>query len=318
MMKSLIALIFIFNINAVDFRDAYKGKINLSVKDMPTEYKILIESINHYPLSKEDKDDLLSNIVMSDAFFTKIPKNDLFLLTKMEIYKAVLSYHNSENIKSIRVNQPIINELMKKANTAKDELNPFASWILRAVIKDLQSIIKYKYYQTYLTQKAQSKKLKNIELLKLDKKITLLSPWISLFNLSTSEEINLALRPLHFRIIRRLAFLSKTIYQTSSFDKMPPMKELNQLSLFKYSRELTNRESTLQKIDDVIGNIEIFPSKGSSTNISDLPNPSNDWIPKDDMQSLKIKKGDLFPEPDPNYKKPESLPEPVNDWLLDI
>ncbi|GEM_PF-6635448 len=315
----LILLILTTSSLATDFRDAYKGKINLSVSDMPSEYKIILNSVNHYLLSKEDKDELLTSVVVSDTFFNKIPKKELFLLSKMEIYKTVLSYFKTSEYRPLRINQKTINELIKISEDSSHELHPFPLWILKALIKDLKIIIKYKYYQTYLTQKAQSKKLQNIELLKLDKKLTLLTPWVRTFKLSSAEEINLLLRPLHFKILKRLAFLSETIYQTTSFEKMPPLSNLDNLKKFKYSRELTNQESTLKKIDDVLGNIKLFPSKEeNNTNISDLPKPSNDWIPKDDMQPLKVKKSDLFPSPDPNYQKPEVLPEPVNDWLLDI
>lgn len=315
----ILALLLIEQCFAIDFRDAYKGKIKLDVKNVPIEYKILIDSINHYTLSKEDKNDLLSSVVISDTYFSQIPKKELFILTKMEIYKTILSFYKSSEYKSLRVDQRVINDLTKKATQLKDEIHPFSHWILNAVIRDLSKIIKYKYYQTYLTQKAQNKKLRNIELLKLDKKITLLTPWIRTFLRSNAEEINLSLRPLHFRLVNKLAFLSKTIFQTTSFESSPKVNDLNSLVLFKYSRELTTRESTLKKIDDVIGNIELFPTKSETeTKVSELPKPSNDWFPQDDMEPLKVRKSDLFPKPDPNYKKPESLPEPVNDWLLDI
>lgn len=315
----LIFLILTVSTFATDFRDAYKGKINLSVTGMPSEYQILISSINHYALSKEDKDELLSNIVISDTFFSKIPKKELFILSKMEIYKTVLSHFKTSQYKPLRVDQKVINDLEKISVASADDIHPFSLWVLKALIKDLKIIIRYKYYQTYLTQKAQSKKLQNIELLKLDRKVTLLTPWIRTFKLSSPEEINLLLRPLHFKIIKRLAFLSKTIYQTTSFEKEPALSTLESLTMFKYSRELTNQESTLKKIDDVIGNIELFPKKDeNNTSITKLPEPSNDWIPEDDMLPLKVKKSELFPKPDPNYIKPETLPEPVNDWLLDI
>ncbi|PIK14592.1 hypothetical protein [Halobacteriovorax sp. JY17] len=319
MIALILPLLFFINIHATDFRDAYKGKIHLESTGTPAEYQILIDSINHYELSKSDKDEVLTDVILSDTFFSRIPKNELYILIKMETYKSVLSFFKTSDYKTARVNQSEINELMKIERKYKEDLSPFAHWILKAVIRDLNIIIKYKYYQTYLTQKSQNKSLKNLELLKLDKKITLLTPWIKTFTKSSPEEINLLTRPLHFDLLRKLAFLSKTIYQTSSFEKSPKLASLDKLKLFKYSRELTTQESTLKKIDDVIGNIELFPSKeDNNTEITDLPKPSNDWIPKDDLAPLKVKKSELFPKPDPNYQRPDSLPEPVNDWLLEI
>ena len=173
--------------------------------------------------------------IISQDYLGEIPKRELFILSKMEIYKTVLSYFNTSEYRPLRIDQKTINELTEIAKDSSNDLHPFPRWILKAVIKDLKISIKYKYYQTYLTQKAQSKRLQNIELLKLDKKITLLIPWVRTFKLSTAEEINLLLRPLHFKTINRLAFLSKTIYQTTSFEKMPMLSNLDNLKIFKYS-----------------------------------------------------------------------------------
>ena len=319
MISLIFSLALSISVFATDFRDAYKGKIHLESTGTPAEYQVLINSLNDYTFSKEDKDEILSNIIISDTYFSRIPKRELFLLLKMEMYKGILSFFDSADYKTVRITQTDINQLTTIAQKNKKEINPFALWILNAVIRDLNIIIKYKYYQTYLTQKSQNKSLTNLELIKLNKKLTLLSPWISTFMRSTPEEINLIVRPLHFKLVQKLAFLSKTIFQTSSFDKLPRLSTLNNMTYFTYSRELTSQESTLKKINDVLGNIELFPAKEDNPNeLTDLPKPSNDWIPQDDLAPLKVEKSDLFPKADPNYKSPDILPEPVNDWLLDI
>ncbi len=91
------------------------------------------------------------------------------------------------------------------------------------------------------------------------------------------------------------------------------------MKYFEYSRDLTKSESDLKKIDDVIGNISLFPSSNNSySKPKQLPDPKNDWVPKDDLDKLRRPKVDLFPSPDPDYVSPDDLPEPVNDWLLDL
>ena len=316
MIKLTLIVFILIQSSFANFNDAKKGKINIQSINTPLEYRIAISSYNSYNLRPDEKDDYLRDIITSDTFFAHIPKSELFLLCKTEIYKLVLSFPNKNQSHKRVINQDILNSLALKAK--ERGLNPLSTWILNATISDIKKVINYKYYQTYLIQKSQKKKLSTVELIKIDKKINLLSPWINIYLQTDIEQINLMLRPLHKKIIKRLAFLSKIIYKASSFEESPKLSSLNGLKFFKYSRELTKTEDDLRKIDDIIGNISLFPKPSSSyESPNDLPEPENDWVPKDDMSTIKKPDTYLFPEVDPNYIRPEELPEPVNDWLLD-
>lgn len=315
-MKSLcIFFILIHTLYAADLDDIKKGKIFLESRNTPLEYRLTISSLNSYALNNIEKEQLIKDIILSDTYFSQIPKSELFLLTKTEIYKLALSYL-SKNKNTYRVvDQKLVNSLEQRSSK---DLNIFSKWMLNATISDIKKIISYKYYQTYLIQKAQSKKLRTIELVKIDKKINLLNPWIDLYLQNNDEQVNMRLRPLHFKIVNRMAFLTKIIHKTSSFEETPKLSTLSTLKFFTYSRELTKTESNLKKIEDVLDNISLFPTPSDNYKKPEtLPTPKNDWIPKDDMDKLKAQSLDLFPDPDPDYKSPDNLPEPVNDWLLD-
>jgi hypothetical protein len=313
----LLLLFSLFNQSSfANFADAKKGKITLQSIDTPLEYRITVNSYNSYDLTSEEKDEYLKDIVTSDTYFSHIPKSELFLLCKTEIYKLVLSFPSKDGTPKRVINQNILNSLKQRAKA--ENLNQLAKWILNATISDVKKVINYKYYQTYLIQKSQKKKLSTIELLKIDKKVKLLSPWINIYLQNDPEQINMIVGPLHRKIIHRLAFLSKIIYKASSFEEAPKLSSIKNLKYFKYSRELTKSEDDLRKIDDIIGNISLFPKPSSNyQSPNSLPEPKNDWVPKDDMSKVTKPDVNLFPEYDPNYIRPEELPEPVNDWLLD-
>lgn len=313
----LIFFLLIHSSFAIDFSDSKKGKIKVKSINTPTEYRLTVDSINSYKLSQKEKESLLEDIIISDTYFSFIPKTELFILCITEIYKLMLSYPDSSYKFKREINQDLIDSISSKLKS--DKLNPMAKWILTAIVKDLNIIINYKYFQTYQIQKSQNKKLSTIELIKIDKKIKLLTPWINTFLQKDDEQINIFLRPLHFKIIKRVGYLSKIIFKTSSFEKEPALSKLHELKYFTYSRELTKSENDMKKIDDVIGNISLFPDTNTSyKKPNQLPDPKNDWIPKDDLEKLRKPRIDLFPKPDPNYERPKNLPEPVNDWLLDL
>jgi hypothetical protein len=313
----LILSIIIQSSFAINLSDAMKGKVSLKSVNTPIEYRLVVDSLNSYDLSDKEKEQLLTDIITSDTYFSHIPKTELFILCITEIYKLILSFPDKSSNYKRDINQDLINSLELKSKSK--ELNPMGKWIMKAVIKDLELIINYKYFQTYQIQKAQNKKLSTIELIKIDKKVNLLTPWINIFLQNEAEQINILLRPLHFKVINRIAYLSKIIFVTSSFEDLPTPSTLKNLSFFQYSRDLTKSESDMKKIDDVIGNISLFPTTSDQyQKPKDLPDPKNDWVPKDDLDKLRQPKVDLFPSPDPNYVRPNNLPEPVNDWLLDL
>lgn len=319
MIRLLFLLLLSLNLRATDFSDAHKGKIQLQSKNTPTEYQVLISSINTYSLNSEEKESYLKEIITSDAYFSLIPKSELFILCKTEIYKQTLSFLRDKKVNQKVITPDLLREFIGSVNELDKSLTPFAKWIAMAVIKDIKVLMGHKYYQTYQIQKSQNKKLINIELVKIDKKIKLLTPWIDTFSHQSAEQININLKPLHFQIIKRLAFLSKVIFNTSSFDEKPKIPELSNLKMFTYSRELTKTEGEIKKIDDVLSNLTLFPTKSKNYQPpSTLPKPKNDWIPKDDMEKLERDKLDLFPEPEKGYISPKNLPQPVDDWLLDI
>lgn len=316
MIKLALLFVLLIQNSMANFDDAKKGKITLESINTPLEYRITINSFNSYPLTSKEKDDYLKDIITSDTYFSQIPKSELFLLCKTEIYKLVLSFPNKEKLHNRVINQDILNSLIQKSK--RPGLNPLSTWILNATISDIKLVINYKYYQTYLIQKSQKKKFSTIELIKIDKKINLLAPWINIYLQNDIEQINSIVMPLHKKIIHRLAFLSKIIYKASSFEESPKLSGLKNLKFFQYSRELTKSEDDMRKIDDIIGNISLFPKANTNyVGPENLPTPNYDWVPKDDMSSMKKSDIDLFPEIDPNYIRPEELPEPVNDWLLD-
>jgi len=318
MIKIFFFLLTSFNLQAVDLSDANKGKIQLVSRNTPIEYQILIASINTYSLNSEEKEKFLNEILISDAYFSLIPKPELFILCKTEIYKQTLSFLDRDNIKQKSITPDFIRQLSGSIEKIDQDLSPFAKWIAAAILKDLQAILKHKYFKTYQIQKAQNKKILNIELLKIDKKIKILSPWIEAFTHKSAEQININLRPLHFQIVKRLSFLSKVIFNTSSFDQSPKIPNLTELKMFTYSRELTKVEGEVKKIEDVLSNLTLFPKKLKNyESPSNLPRPKNDWLPKDDMEKLERDKLDLFPSPEEGYTTPEELPQPVDDWLLD-
>ncbi|OUR98938.1 hypothetical protein A9Q84_05870 [Halobacteriovorax marinus] len=319
MNKVLFFFLLSLNLYAADLSDAHKGKINLISKNTPTEYKIVIASINTYSLSKEEKENLLKEILLSDAYFSLIPKTELFILCKTEIYKQTLSFYSRNNVNQKTITPEFLRELSSSIMEKEKQLSPLARWIARAIIRDLRVILGHKYYQTYLIQKSQKKKLSNIELVKIDKKIKLLSPWINTFNHKSSEQININLKPLHFTIVKKLAFLAKVIFNTSSFEKIPLPSTLSTLKMFTYSRELTKSEGEVKKIEDVLSRLTLFPKKSQDYHApTDLPEPKNDWIPQDDMEKLERDKLDLFPNVESGYTSPTELPKPVDDWILDL
>ena len=71
-----------------------------------------------------------------------------------------------------------------------------------------------------------------------------------------------------------------------------------------------NQKTAEEIIDPIIAFPDPDPFYKEPTTI---PSPKNDWIPRGDVSLLNKDTG-LFPAPDPNYRPPKELPKPVESW----
>ena len=141
----------------------------------------------------------------------------------------------------------------------------------------------------------------------IDRKLSILSPWIDYILSHSNDSFNMMIRSNHLDILNRLALYSKLLIEHSTFKKLD--KNRKELSFFKEIKP--QPEETIEnKLDQVISEVENIKMK----NDQKKEKLAKAWMPSDKTKKVIGNLPPLYPKVDPNYKAPEKLPEPINDW----
>ncbi|MFI5389729.1 MAG: hypothetical protein ACHQYQ_00095 [Bacteriovoracales bacterium] len=257
-------------------------------EDLPVEFSYLVESLQQYPLSDKEREEIAKEIKELDKLFSLMSKEEVFFVLKSEIYKELLNKPRLAQ-QSQYYNKKILRTLLDLIEAKIDSYHPFAKWIIIATYADLKQIFDSPYYNTFVVEK-KGIGLKNPNAALIEKKLNLVLPWFEDITGQSPEVFHENLKPVMLSLLAKLNKKIKYLLQYSRFEKLNLVTE----DALKYF-EIKSPEEKAAKKDPLLD--------------MDLPTEKPTEVAKDQWMP---KNGPL--EPDPNYVAPEKLPTPTDDW----
>ncbi len=294
-----------------------KNKQYKATDAAPLELSLIYSSIykKNLPPLIQTKLNELSNQLMTN--FSKLSKEEIYFIAKSEIYKTILSERLSKKSDADRPH-PNIEEIEKRVLFYLDDkqLTPFASWVLTAILKDLQVS-----GQLNVTT---------------NKTYSLLLPWVYYIMSTDPISFNNICHEIAISSLEVILQQTTILISLSKFNdkKTPePTSDVTTTSYLVENDTIIVNESEENSLEDFLkSETEPITTKEKTT--------TNNWVPKDD-NTLPLSKPDptytppsvlpvpvsswddlpinsnsinLFPTPEPNYQPPSQLPVPVDDW----
>lgn len=279
-------------------------KVLMPSDKLPRELIYLTESIQELQLKDIEK------TKDNDAFFKtlekkfhSLSKEELYFISKSEIYKTALAYKPPLSITDKYFQKSIISEVEEKIKTEK--LNSFTHWLIGSILKDLTDIFNNRDYPTFFAERNKgivtSSKSK-----RLQKKLNFLLPWIQSFLSEETALFQYSLLPLMNKSLKNISTKIDYLLRHSAPLKLD--KESNEKVVYfeEQSMEL-DKTGKLVTVEDILD-----PLIGKLKN-NNLPIPVDDWVGDEDdfasgLTPIEINK------PEGNYQAPKNLPSPADGW----
>lgn len=297
-MNKFICSLFIFFSLAVAAQESdVPGKRIQGSRELPLELNLLVQSLQE---TNEPKEHVLNSVLKIDSYARLLSKEDIFLVTKIEIYKSLLK--TNETRVRFNLDGDSLKILKTSLQKAKD---PFVKWFLQALLKDADSLMSGSLFKEYVLQKNNGK-LEKIELRKIDKKVQLLTRWIAKINPEAEDFENTLkseLAPVMSDALKNVEQSFFIMAQNTSGTKIPQIADLKDMKFFTQVEVKKTKNTTAKKeksVEDILAPVTDENAVPEAT----LPEPSKeDWLNEDNAPA--------------NLK---NLPKPSDDadWLQDI
>lgn len=268
--------------------------------DFPLELNLTLEAINEYipEYYRRNADALLDLDVNAQL----IKKEDVFLIGKIEVYKALLK-NNTTPLKGI-IDINSINKLNKIATKTKE---PFFKWILSALINDINELINSKQYKEFLLiRNSDNIQVNNYR--RIEKKIELLQYWISIITPDSEEndiQIKKILAEKILNILKNVSSSFAFIVRESQIKLTQVNREHKYIKIEEKQKKNSNIEKSIKPTNIEEKSVEAILEPIISPNLNEnLPKPSDEnWVEDENA---------------PEHLK--NLPKPINDteWLEDF
>jgi len=302
-MNKVIGLSLVISI-LVSFSALSATKVLMPSEKLPRELIYLTESIQELQLKDiektRDNDQLFKNL---QSKFQKLSKEELYFISKSEIYKTALAFKPPLNITDKYFQKTIISEVEEKIKTVR--LNSFTHWLIASILKDLNDIFNNRDFPTFYAERnkgiVSSSKSK-----RLQKKLNFLLPWIQGFLTEETALFQYSLLPLMNKSLENIS--TKIDYLLRHSSTLNPKVESEEKVVYfeEQSMEL-DKSGKLVTVEDILD-----PLIGKLKN-NNLPVPVDDWIGDEDdfasgLTPIEINKAEG------NYQAPKKLPAPVEGW----
>lgn len=276
------------------------NKVIVATRELPLELRVLIDSLQQK--NPEAFNNILPTIFKIDQYAKSMNKEDLFLITKVEIYKTLLKNYE------VPIKQPIDGSGLQLLREGYRKVNdPFSRWFLQALIKDTKDLLESPNYKEYILQKNNGLRSDKIEYRKLEKKSELIQRWVSKirpqaedFPASLTNELIIKMKEALNNIEERFALIHREASQ-EVLAEFP--KDENALKFFKVEIA-KSLPANIEAPKEGKSVEEILSPLTDSLNPANLPTPSQEnWLEEENTP--------------PELK---NLPKPSNDadWLEDF
>jgi hypothetical protein len=170
---------------------------------VPLEFQHLFTSMKLEVKTPQEKIQLVGICKDLDDNLSFLPKEHLFLFLKSEVIKDTLEYKFSK-VRQFDLTITLIERLEK--NLAKKEryLNPFAAWICRSIIAELN----LRREHGLISQKSFSARSfegsKLAEAIRFEKYLKFLMPWVDRMDSLSAKDFNGLTKEVGWTILRRI------------------------------------------------------------------------------------------------------------------
>jgi hypothetical protein len=265
-----------------------------STEAVPQEFSFMVETLQNYPFSAEETQQLEKEISSLDTHLQYLNDREMAFLLKSELYKGILNFSlGREEIKLEESDKYISNLTTKQATIT----NPFHQWLISSFKLDLINLTSDKKFQKVIENKKSRTAINSVEERVHFKKVQMILAWASFLSSSNEEELSTTLKPLLLKIVkttnsRAELFAKLTKFNYSAKNKFP-------LKYFRLEKTGDKKPLSPSEISQV-ENLVLPPE------LNDLP--KSNWKPAEDSEKLRS------PAPDPNYTPPSVLPKAKASW----
>lgn len=282
-----------------NIKHAKSADIIMGTPELPLELNLLISFIQYG--RPELINEHLALITQIDTNARAMTKEDIFLIGKVEIYKALLKNYSTPD------KSPLNGDSIVTLDAGiKRTYDNFIKWFLTAIREDVTDLINNPTYKEYLLQRANNISSDKIEYRKLAKKAELLQYWIKKVNPSAEDfpaSLSNALYPNLQEALKNISQSFALIAKETSHLNVPsPVADPKDLKFFR----LVPRKKPVKKpiAVDEAKSVEEILAPITETPPVDLPKPTDEnWLMEEN-----------------NPPALQNLPKPTNDadWLQDF
>ncbi|MFZ8933178.1 MAG: hypothetical protein ACO20H_06605 [Bacteriovoracaceae bacterium] len=274
----------------------------VSVKEVPAELAYLIDTIQEHEYTQEEVDQLMDLIKRLDYILPHLTKEEAFFLSKSEIYFNVLRQNrNKYDVEADLLNKSTLSTLENLIKKNSEIYSPYALWLSKAILSDLKILFESSLFSVYKALKKDERPLKSSQAKVLDTKLKMLLPWFKKFTTLSPKDLEEELKYNQFDQLKAVVRTSEKLLRFSRFKKLGAIPKDYTFQAFVLQEEETIIEEKVNE-ENIVENLPI-PESPQKKEVKKAEN----WVPKD-----------LFPKPDPNYKAPDKLPKPIDDWIEDL
>ena len=269
--------------------------------ELPTEMKLLINSYNQLSFSTIQKNTFLSILNLLQENIKYLDKANSYILIKSEIYKEALQ----NPPRKVRISD-LNNEYHPK--TFKNKIDsPFYNWLINALYQDYIKLKSEHSFQKLFKQRTLSGKHRVLK-----KKLERVVGWLKFYKDGSKETVEDYIKNFTINLISKLNFYAQTFSGLSSINKIQnDTYKIYSFTQEEVTQEKTNEQDISQILEEPIAGATKITEPEDMTGSKVIKDTSMEWKPsKDEFE--------LFPKPDPNYVPPANLPEPTDDWILDL
>ena len=298
MIKFLKVILTTLCLSIAGIESVRANDIITGTSEIPMELNLLISFVQY---GRPELHNYHLNIVTQiDSYARVLSKEDIFLLGKVEIYKALLKNYSTPE------KAPLNGESVAILDAGITRtFDNFIKWFLTALRKDVVDLINNPVYKEFLLQGGSNKNEK-LEYRKVAKKAELLQYWITRINPKSDDFTGALSKILYPNLEEALKNISNAyllMARESATQSIPtPVTNPKELKFFKL---IPRKKSPMApKAADESKSVEEILAPITETAPVELPKPTDEnWLLEEN-----------------NPPALQNLPKPTNDadWLQDF
>jgi hypothetical protein len=250
---------------------------------LPIEITLALYGLQNNPLPDNEFELLKQQAIRIEALALNLSKEEVFFIAKAAFYKTFLLPANL-NTKTYFDGDSLKNLSLARKNTS----NQFLKWFFSALERDAQNISQLPLYREYLAARNMVK-IDKVDLRKIDKKVQLVSVWITKISPDAPELILKEITPLLQSILNKIEVSFSLMVNLSKESPLVGNKKETALTFFsiqevqKKDAEVTAMPSVNDIIDSVDSTQIVEKAEPAKSLAPILPSPSTeDWLLNED------------------------------------